>query len=110
MSPTTMSGVQSSRCAQWWRLGSKNTESSRLAGAGPRDQRDQQNTATMLAQPESQRVLFVADEIAALALFAAARPGVGPAGTILAPFVFLYALVAAGRSVESIKATVLAKP
>jgi len=62
-----------------------------------------------LAQPNSQRVLFVANEPATLAVFAAAPADRCPGGSVLPGGVFLYALVAAGKSVESIKATVLAR-
>ena len=81
-----------------------------IGRGGPRNQRCQQHIRRMLAQPEPQRVFFVADEITTLPLFAAARSGVRAASTVLAQGIFLYALVAAGKSVASIKATVLAKP
>ena len=76
----------------------------------PRDQRCQQNARGVLTQPKPQSVLFIADEITALAVFTAPAADQSPASAILAQSIFLYALVAAGRSVESIKATVLAKP
>jgi len=63
----------------------------------------------MLAKPKSQGVLLVSDVVATLTIFAATCPDVGSVGEVLARRIFLYPLVAAGRSVESIRATVLAK-
>ena len=63
----------------------------------------------MLAKPKSKGVLLVADVVATLAVLAAPRTDFGSAGGVLAQSIFLYALVAAGRSVESINATVLGK-
>jgi len=73
-----------------------------ISGCGPGNQRGQQNGGSMLAQPKPQSVLLVADVIATLAIFAAARTDVRPVGEVLVAGIFLYPLVAAGRSVESI--------
>src|SRR5690242_1941641 len=62
----------------------------------------------MLAKPKPQGVFLIADVVTTLTVFAAARTNVGSAGEVLAGRIFLYPLVAAGRSVESMRATVLA--
>jgi hypothetical protein len=53
-------------------------------------------------------VFFVTPKITTVAILAAASANRGPPGGVVAGGIFLYALVAAGKSVESIKATVFA--
>ena len=54
-------------------------------------------------------MLFVSDEVTAVSVFAAARANHSALGEVSAGGVFLYPLVAAGKSVESINAIVLAE-
>src|SRR6185436_8192067 len=76
----------------------------------PRYQGHQQNTGAMLTKPQTQGVFFVPDEITTLSFLTAASPSVSSASTVLSVRFFLYALVAAGKSVESMIATVFGKP
>lgn len=77
----------------------------RIGRRHPTDQRDQQHTGGMVADPQPQRVFFVPQEKTALAGLECAPAQFRAFGRIAARAFFLKPLAEAGRSVASIKAT-----
>jgi hypothetical protein len=71
----------------------------------PGHQRHEQDGGAMVWQPESQRVFFVTDEPSRLPRFTSPSAQGGLTCTQFPVGLFLYSLVAAGRSVASIKPT-----
>src|SRR5262245_24247538 len=84
---------------------SKKERFAAIGGHGPRSQRHEQHCWTMSTPPESQRMLFVADEPPRMAWFDRARSYGRTPGGVTLPRLFLYSLVAARRSVQSMSAT-----